>query len=326
MRLFLVDGGKCQYTKDLIPAIFAVSQMEQEFHPHLYISWLPYREDETQGIILQTKTETIRRNWTFKNKKDIDELRKLIWYHLTKEKDIKDITVNGCLKDFKEYNLNKVTQGWQAKKRLAAKDVCCKVVLDTITPEIVKHNILHEVFRLDSTDKLDKNTCKQVRFGECGDNYPSNTPLFNRCVKEANWVCEKGYSPNSPVDKMNEFVKNVRTKLYHELNKSNLKVNKRKFDEIIDAGLFQDLGNRMGNKVANDPNVRSSLDKIFTEKDYYLGLIEGFNDQGVNQETSSILPFNIRSLKLSHGKIGGLLLLLLVIFLVYEQSKWSKAN
>ncbi|QKF94244.1 hypothetical protein QKU48_gp0786 [Fadolivirus algeromassiliense] len=316
MRLFYIEDKGCKHITDIVPGVFAVNQMEQEFFPHITVEYLPFRTDEPGGIILQTKTDVVRRNWTFKNPNDIKELRKLIWHYLEKERNIKDITVNGCLKDFKEYNQNHVTQGWKARKRLAAKDLCCKIVLDTITPEIVRHNILHEEYRLSTKDKLDKNTCKQVRFGECGDNYPPNTPLFERCVREVNWLCERGYGPDSPVKKMDEFVKNVRTKLYHELNKNNLKVNKRKFDEIIDAGLFQDLGNRMGNKVADDPNVRSSLDKIFTEKDYYLGLIEGFNNQDLEQESSFKLPFRI-----THGRIGGLLLLLLIIFLVYERSK-----
>ena len=77
---------------------------------------------------------------------------------------------------------------------------------------------------------------------------------------------------------MDKYVNSVRHNLYNYLKDNDMKVNKKKFDEIIDAGLFSDLGNRMGNKVANDMNVRAELDTIFTEKDYYLRLIEGLDE------------------------------------------------
>lgn len=303
MRLFLIDSGPCRYTKDFTPAIFAISQMETEFYPFLYIDYLPYRENETPGIILQTKTATIRKNYTFENKKDIEDLRKLIWYYLLRDYNIKDITKNGCLKDFREYRPNHVVQGWQARKRLAAKDTCCKIVLDELTSEVLKNNILHEVYKLSNKDKQDRNICKKVRFEECGNNYPPNSATFSRCVDEVNWLCNRVY-PNKAVDKMDELVKRVRTNLYNYLNKNNLKVNKQKFDEIIDAGLFVDLGNRMGNKVANDANVRASLNNIFTEKKYYLGLIEGFETG--NNNLNMIIIF---------------IILLGLIYMLYSKSR-----
>ena len=80
-----------------------------------------------------------------------------------------------------------------------------------------------------------------------------------------------------------------------------MKVDKKKFDEIIDAGFFADLGNRMGNKVANDPHVRANINDIFTEKDYYLYLLEGFDEKP----------------KSNYEKWFGLFILVVVIGLIY---------
>ena len=309
MRLFLVDGGKCQYTKDLMPAIFAIAQMEQEFNPYLDIEYLPYREDEIPGILLVTKTGTIRKNYTFKNKKDIVDLRNLIWYYLQRDHGIKNAHDEN---DFRQFNPNIVIQGFEAKKRLMKENVCCKIILDTLTSEVMKNNILHEVYRLSPIDKQDKNICKKVRGGECGDNYPPNSATYDRCIDEVDWLCNNSYPVNNAVNAMNQLVKNVRIKLYNELNRSNLKVNKQKFDEIIDAGLFTDLGNRMGNKVANDTNVRASLDKIFTEKDYYLSLIEGFDENNSKLENNNLFTID---------RFMGLLLILLILLYVYMLTK-----
>lgn len=312
MRLFFIEPGGCKHITEVIPGIFAVAQMEQEFAPYIKLNYLPYRDDAKGGIILQTKNETIKRDYTFHNKTDIEDLRNLIWYYLKKDYDVKDLAApQGCLKDFREYKpVNSVVQGFNEKKKALAKDVCCKVVLDTITPAIIQHNILHEVYKLSNVDIQDRKICEQVRGGECVDNYPPNTDTYRRCMAEVQWLCQNGYPVNKTVNRMNQIVKDIRKKLYNELKNNNLKVNKKLFDQIIDAGLFQDLGNRMGNKVANDKNVRASIDQIFTEKDYYLGLIEGFDDN------SSLFSFEI-----PHSKIGGLILLIFVLLLVYEVSK-----
>jgi hypothetical protein len=277
MRLLHIAQG-CESMIDIWPSIKAVYQMEAEFSPYLTIEFLPYREGQIPGIILQTKDGDIRKNYTFKNKTDIKELRDLIWKYIVPEKHIKDITKNGCLTDFKEYGTSNVIQGWKAKKRALDKEKCCQLVLDSLVKDVVGNNILHEVYRLSPIDRQDKNICKKVRFEACGNNFPKGSAVFKRCVQETEWLCNHGY-PNVTVNKMNDFVNKVRKNLWRYLRDNDLRVNKRKFDEIISAGLFDDLGNRMGNKVADDKNVRASLDQIFTEKDYYLGLIEGFDDE-----------------------------------------------
>lgn len=276
LRLYHIDGKGCRFVNDIMPGINAVYTMEQEFFPYLDIEFLPHSEFENSGIILQANDELIRRNYTFHDKKELGELRDLIWKYLLKYRKIKDITKNGCLKDFREYNPNRVIQGWRNAKRLAKDDNCCAIILNKLTDEIMARKILHEVYTLSSNDEMDKDTCKKVRFGECGDNYPRGTAQFDRCTREVNWLCNNGY-PNKVVKKMDKIVTDVRKKIYDDLKRNNLIVNKQKFDNIIDAGLFADLGNRMGNKVANYKNVNKTLNDIFTEKQYYLGLVEGFD-------------------------------------------------
>lgn len=276
MRLFLVPDNKCQHITEIIPGIFAVSQMEQTFHPYLDIEYLPARENEPPGIILQTKSGNIRRNYTFKTPKDIEDLRNLIWKHLVKDYNIKDITVNGCLKDFRKYNPNKVVQGWQAMKRLRKNDMCCLIIISRLTSAVLRHNILHEVYRLSTKDEQTREICKKVRWEECGNNYPPNTPTFQRCVNEVDVLCTLGYPINQLKVKKDAYIKKVQNELYDYLLKNDMKVDKKKFDEIISAGLFDDLGNRMGNKVANYQMINKHLHDIFKQKGYYRDLIEMF--------------------------------------------------
>lgn len=279
MKLFHIDGGKCKHIIELMPSIKAVYQMEQEFFPYLDVIFLPYREGEKSGIILQTKSDIIRKDYTFHNKEDLENLRNLIWFYLQKENNIKDITVKGCLTNFRETNPNKVIQGWHMRKKYAERDSDyidgCKIINDTLTSELVKYGILHEVYKLNTHKVMNKDSCKQTRYKECSDNFPPNTYSFVRCIDEVDWICNNGY-PNKVLEDTNQIVNGIRKRLIDVLIKNNFKVNKKRFDDIIDAGLFADLGNRMGNKVISDKNVSAVIDRVFTENDYYRQLIEGF--------------------------------------------------
>ena len=54
---------------EIIPAISAVYQMEQEFSPYLVVEF-EGNNTEKEGIILQTKSGDIRKYYTFNNKQD----------------------------------------------------------------------------------------------------------------------------------------------------------------------------------------------------------------------------------------------------------------
>jgi hypothetical protein len=279
MRLFYIDLPGCHHITELMYGIKAVYEMEQTFYPYLTVEFLPHRH-EPPGIILLTKHGIFREYYDFKNPKDIEDLRQLIWKHVVQDYNILDIAKDGCLKDFRETNINKVLMGWQASKRAMAIDTCCKIIIDAVTSEVVKNNILHWVYRDSTSDKgMNRKLCKQLRYGECGDNYPPNSATFQRCVDEVTWLCNEGYPHNKRVMETDKLIEKTRNNIYQYLLKNDLKVDKRKFDEIMSAGLFDDLGNRMGNKVANYENVKCALNDIFTEKGYFLNLVEGFNGE-----------------------------------------------
>ncbi|ARF11511.1 hypothetical protein Klosneuvirus_1_368 [Klosneuvirus KNV1] len=284
-----------------MPGIKIAYEMEAIFTPYLTVEFLPRDENELHsGIILLTKSGKIKKNYDFKDPKTKQDLENLIWYHLGQDYNIKEVN-EGHENDTREYTDNKVIQGWAEKRRVSSQDICCKKILDAVTNSIMDNLVLHEVYKLKGGDIKDKETCKKVRFSECGDNYPQSSPTFQRCVDEVEWLCDHGYPNNEKVNKMNSLVGKVRKDIYDYLDKNDMKVDKKKFDEIITAGLFADLGNRMGNKVANDPHVRESVNDIFTEKDYYLYLIEDFNTEP----------------KSKYQIWFGLLILLIVIIMIY---------
>jgi len=298
MRLFHIDKPGCHHITELMDGIKAVYQLEQEFYPYLTVEFLPHK-DQPAGIILLTKTQTIRKNYTFDDPNDINDLRKLIWKYMVEDYNILDITKNGCLTDFREIQQpNIVIQGWQAKKRMKSKEVCCKEIGDGDEEVNNKVNtkpirtfedqqdalghkpFLHEVYRLDPTDKQNRNICKKVRGGECGDNYPSGSATYKRCMDEVQWLCDNGYPENKRVDAMNKLVSKTRTDAYNYLKNNNMKVDKLKFDAIADAGLFQDMGNRAGNKVSDYKEPKKVFDNM--NDNILLDRIEGF-DGGLNQ-------------------------------------------
>lgn len=281
MRLFFIDKPECRHISEIVKGVSVIYQMEEEFYPYLVVDFLPNKTGKPGGVIIQAGQEIIRKNYTFENPKDEKELRSLLWKLVRKYHNPKDITEtkNGktCIKDFRKTETNNVIQGWQAKKRNMRNGVCCRVVSDTISKDLTDFFIKHWAYRDPTTPKLNRKTCKKIRFEECGNNYPPGTHDFDRCVKEVNWLCDRGYSGGLNRKKaMDEFVKKTKVKLYKELDKNNLRVNKRLFDELITAGLFEHVGNRMGNRAINNDNVQDTLNRTLWEKQHYLNTIEDF--------------------------------------------------
>jgi hypothetical protein len=184
-----------------------------------------------------------------------------------------------------------VTVGFQNNVLLKEKDRCCKIIKNFLSSKIIEYDILHEVYRLSNDDVQDRRTCLKVRGSECGNNYPPESQLYEACLKDVDWLCRHGY-PNNTVAKKNEYVKRIQNELLAHLIKNNLKVNKKKFDEIISAGLFDDLGSKMGGLDTTYKNVYDTLGNIFNQSDYKLdGLVEKFDmiDYNTNYHINMIV-------------------------------------
>ena len=44
------------------------------------------------------------------------------------------------------------------------KDICCKAIKNMIASEFSAQIIKHEVYRVDTTNKIDKDLCKKIRY------------------------------------------------------------------------------------------------------------------------------------------------------------------
>ncbi len=296
MRLFFISPRECQFMKDLIPGIFSVYQLEQEFHPYLTVEFIP-NTTYAAGVLLVVGDKVIRRNYTFNDPNDIIEMRKLIWKYVREIYNPKDITeeIDGktCIKNFIPTMTFKVTQGWANMLRNKEKGICCKKGKDCNKKAVPFPQQLqkHEVYRYLNKDQINMPICKKLRFGECGDNYPSGTPLYNRCVMEADWLCENGYRPVEingklyPKGNINTkltatFREKLKQDILKYLKRNNMKVDKPMYDLIMSAGFFERPVGRMGNKALPFKRAVTSTDDInVTNFDHYSKLIEGYDGE-----------------------------------------------
>lgn len=266
MRLFYIDKPGCYHITTIMPAIKAIYQMEAEFYPYLFVDFLPHGNDRPEGIILQAGNEVIKKNMSLDTKEDVEKLRELIWKYVRKYHDPKDITKPyGCIKNFKDYTTFNVTQGWTNKIKNLKSDQCCiapKGLELSDKPQITNYLVKHWAYRDPTTDRINRDICKQVRGEECGNNYPSGSAEFKRCMDEVNFVCNTGYPPTNTKKGMcptfeekqeynpytrvsNAIVNSTRKQIYEDLIKDNLKVDKRDLDNIFTAG-FDQQSNRYG--------------------------------------------------------------------------------
>ena len=289
MRLFLIDKPGCHHIKDIMPSIMAVYQMEQEFYPYLTVEFVPHRDHQKPGIILLAGQETIRRYYTFDNPNDIKNLRKLLWKYLLKYHNIKKMKEdkNGCLKEIRHDQTNRVIQGWQAKKREMTKEICCKGVkkiyanalsdlLETQEKEM-DEKIKHPVYRVDTTNKIDRNICKKIRWEECGNNYAPNSAEHIRCVDQVNYLCNHGYPKNKLVNKVTAVRKKLKAHVLDYLKKNNFRANRKMFDLIFSAGFFEHAFTRAGNKYTEYGSKEHAINDALNENQYFEQLIEGFD-------------------------------------------------
>ena len=266
MYLIHIEGKGCRSMMDIIPSVQTVYEMEQEFAPNLKIKFLPPNDEVESGIILKTPNNTIRRNWTFKNKEEVDKLRKLILYYLKYDKN------------------NSSNQIENEKKNNT--DEYYKLIIKSITDEIIQNNILDEIYKLSPEDKQTRSICKRVRSKECNNNYPTNTAIFDRCMKEVNWLCNNAYS-DEVSEKLNDISENMRLNIYNNLKQNNLIMDKSQLDNIIAKVSLNNLANKMQNIDINHKNVNETINTILNEQNYLntnLNLKEGFNQNITNYD------------------------------------------
>ena len=252
MRLLHFDGKTCKHMTEIMPGIKATYQMEQEFYPYLDIWFMSYDEhNETKsGIILHTKNGDIKRYYDFKNKKELDELRDLIWYYLLKEVNITDITdKDGCLKDFRTVGGMKACQGWKECLAEHKKHVYLGVAVKQKDDKYP--NVLDKVYRLQPDLNMTAEKCRKLRMVECKDNFLPGTPTYNICKTEVEWLCDHGFRKDGIVAKRNKVVRDELNDIYSNLALNKGFVSKAEFDRAIEAGLFYRMGQRSGNIVAD---------------------------------------------------------------------------
>ena len=299
LRLYLIDKVGCHHIMYLMPSIKIIYEMHERFSPYLFVDFLPEKYNQPgaqQGIILQAGNDTIRRNYTFDDPNDKKELEALIWHYLRKYNNIPDhADEDGILRSFKKGRINTVIQGWQAKKRNFKKDRCCKIIEDVITDHFMEHAVLHWWYRDSKQDVQTRDICMKVRGGECGDNYPPNSPLFKRCLREVEWLCRNGYPRNKKTEAVIAHREKLKNKILRYLKKNKMRVNKQALDIILSAGFFKRVQNRAGNKYSaykksaenafpldNTVNseyrdIKLAVEDTMNEYNLY-DLIEGYNN------------------------------------------------
>jgi hypothetical protein len=275
--------------KDLIPGIFSVYQLEQEFYPYLSVEFIPNTK-YAAGVLIVVGDKVIRRNYTFNDPNDIVELRKLIWKYVREIDNPSDIAITRpdgevCIKDFNKGGGFKVIQGWNNKLKSLEKNVCCKgATSETKDVPMDQQLINHEVYRYSNKDQINLPICKKLRFQECADNYPPNTPTYKRCLREANWVCENGYPCNIRTELIATYREKLKNDILRYLKRNDMRVDKPMFDLIMSAGFFERPNNRVGNKASPYIPIIHTTDSIMIDDyDYYSKMIEGMTD-GVTRD------------------------------------------
>jgi hypothetical protein len=186
MRLIHIDNpNKCSHISDIMPSIKAIYQLEQEFKPYLNILFVSNKNPkQNQKIILQTKNENIHREFTFKNKYEIQILRDLIWENLVKEQKIIDITEP---KNFNKRGTFKVYDSYKKSKENRQNYNYTPIKVETYTKQ-TKINPTHQIFNLrDNT--LNYNQCMKQYDQLCKNNYRQDT--YEICKLENERYCKK---------------------------------------------------------------------------------------------------------------------------------------
>lgn len=287
MRLFYADKPNCHHMIEITRRVKKIYQLEAELEPYLIVDFLPNKEEYTKSFVLIEAGKEIEKiEIDLDKKEEFEKLRNRLWYYLKKYHNVKDLEDTNMIWQ----PTNNVIQGWQEKKRNLRNDVCCKGYFSLKSKPNHRNNIKkmirdgfmefivqHWLYRDPNKPIKDKDTCNYARSSECNDNYPVGTTLWKRCKSEIAFVCKNTYGENSMPSKKDKVIKKTLGNIYKYLDENDLYVDKKKFDEIILSGLYNDVGNRLGNKSKNITKIDDTLNQVLYEKKIYLNMIEGFD-------------------------------------------------
>ena len=162
--------------------------MEREFYPYLQIEFCRNPQKcGGVGIVLQTKDDNIKKNFTFKNDTDIENLRDLIWFHLKKEENI--INSDDDIANSKDENM----LWYNSSQKMRLVNPINEPEFVTSCPQIstndndkdIRNKLMHSSYKMQkfkpSTQTTEK-TCINNRNRECDQKSPIGS--------EANSVCK----------------------------------------------------------------------------------------------------------------------------------------
>ena len=108
-------------------------------------------------------------------------------------------------------------------------------------------------------------------------------------MREVEWLCTKGYPENKKTEKVSDENLELRKKILKILQDQGFKVNKQQVDMIITAGLFDHIGNRMGNKAAREMKLPNTFNQVVWDQAYYTDAIEGYGLIGGHSNKLTVL-------------------------------------
>lgn len=109
--------------------------------------------------------------------------------------------------------------------------------------------------------------------------------------------------------KCNTYGNDMKFNIYKNLDKKNLKVNKIKFDKILDT-ILKNLRFPLNNKEVNCENILLSLHEMFTQNHHY-ELIEAFN------KNSNFINYDNNVLKINAIVIVLIVVIIIILYLLY---------
>jgi len=197
MKLTYIGDPGCYRVSDAISGIFAVAQLEQEYHPYLTLDYLPNRDNKQSRVIINANEDEIIIPVKFDtNPQDIEKVRDAIWSLMKKHYKIKnydDIT-------HIPIRSNIVTSGYKNAAKQKSYNSYKTHIKAKGKPEsasLNKNKMLHEVFKLDNRYNIDKSNCVSVLGQQCDDNYPKGTHTHYKCMNDIKDVCNCALSKGS---------------------------------------------------------------------------------------------------------------------------------